>query len=51
MRTRDILGGPAMHAVRVGTCGWSYKDWSGACYPEAPSLAEHLADLAAVPLC
>jgi uncharacterized protein YecE (DUF72 family) len=22
-----------MHPIRIGTCGWSYKDWSGAFYP------------------
>jgi uncharacterized protein YecE (DUF72 family) len=23
-----------MHPVRVGTCGWSYQDWSGVFYPD-----------------
>jgi uncharacterized protein YecE (DUF72 family) len=23
-----------MHPIRVGTCGWSYKEWSGVFYPE-----------------
>ncbi len=23
-----------MHPVQLGTCGWSYKDWSGVFYPE-----------------
>ena len=23
-----------MHPVRVGTCGWSYKEWSGVFYPK-----------------
>jgi uncharacterized protein YecE (DUF72 family) len=23
-----------MHPVRVGTCGWSYKEWSGVFYPD-----------------
>jgi uncharacterized protein YecE (DUF72 family) len=26
-----------MHPVRVGTCGWSYKEWSGVFYPNWPS--------------
>ncbi|MCK4456003.1 MAG: DUF72 domain-containing protein, partial [Thermoplasmata archaeon] len=21
--------------IRIGTCGWSYKDWIGAFYPES----------------
>jgi uncharacterized protein YecE (DUF72 family) len=28
-----------MHPVRVGTCGWSYKEWSGVFYP--PDLDAH----------
>jgi uncharacterized protein YecE (DUF72 family) len=23
-----------MHPVRIGTCGWSYKEWSGVFYPD-----------------
>jgi uncharacterized protein YecE (DUF72 family) len=23
-----------MHAVRIGACGWSYKDWAGVFYEE-----------------
>src|SRR5438552_486648 len=23
-----------MHPIRLGTCGWSYKEWSGVFYPE-----------------
>src|SRR5690242_19385666 len=23
-----------MHPVRVGTCGWSYQEWSGVFYPD-----------------
>jgi uncharacterized protein YecE (DUF72 family) len=34
MRRWDVLGGPARRPVHVGTCGWSYKDWSGTFYPE-----------------
>jgi uncharacterized protein YecE (DUF72 family) len=37
-----------MHPVRVGTCGWSYKEWSGAFYTAnmasgdwLPYLAQH----------
>jgi hypothetical protein len=25
---------PAMHPVRIGTCGWSYDDWKGVFYPK-----------------
>ena len=35
-----------MHPVRVGTCGWSYKEWSGVFYPEDLSAAEYLPYLA-----
>jgi uncharacterized protein YecE (DUF72 family) len=31
-----------MHPVRVGTCGWSYKEWSGVFYPEDLSAGEYL---------
>jgi uncharacterized protein YecE (DUF72 family) len=31
-----------MHPVRVGTCGWSYKEWSGVFYPEELSAGEYL---------
>jgi uncharacterized protein YecE (DUF72 family) len=31
-----------MHPVRIGTCGWSYKDWSGVFYPEGLPAAEYL---------
>jgi uncharacterized protein YecE (DUF72 family) len=37
-----------MHTVRVGTCGWSYKEWEGVFYPKGlpadqwlPYLAQH----------
>jgi uncharacterized protein YecE (DUF72 family) len=35
-----------MHAVRVGTCGWSYKDWSGAFYPDDLAPGDYLSFLA-----
>jgi uncharacterized protein YecE (DUF72 family) len=48
MRTRDVLGGTLTHPVRVGTCGWSYKERSGVFYPAdmassdwLPYLAQH----------
>src|SRR5204863_299411 len=31
-----------MHSVRIGTCGWSYKDWSGVFYPEGVPAGEYL---------
>ena len=31
-----------MHPVRIGTCGWSYKDWSGVFYPEELAAGEFL---------
>jgi uncharacterized protein YecE (DUF72 family) len=31
-----------MHPVRVGTCGWSYKEWTGVFYPEDLTPGEYL---------
>lgn len=31
-----------MFPVRIGTCGWSYKEWVGTFYPEDVSAAEFL---------
>lgn len=31
-----------MQPVRVGTCGWSYKDWCGVFYPEKMQPADFL---------
>ena len=30
------------HPVRLGTCGWSYKDWAGVFYPPGLPAAEYL---------
>jgi len=35
-----------MHPVRVGPCGWSYKDWSGVFYPKGLRPGEYLSFLA-----
>ena len=35
-----------MHPVRVGTCGWSYKEWSGVFYPKGLPAGEFLAYVA-----
>jgi uncharacterized protein YecE (DUF72 family) len=35
-----------MHAVRIGTCGWAYKDWQGVFYPKGLKPAEQLPFLA-----
>jgi uncharacterized protein YecE (DUF72 family) len=35
-----------MHPVRVGTCGWSYKEWSGVFYPAGLKPGEYLSCLA-----
>lgn len=35
-----------MHTVRIGTCGWSYQDWSGVFYPEGLPAGEFLAHYA-----
>src|SRR6516162_7191418 len=35
-----------MHPVRVGTCGWSYKEWTGPCYPPGLPANEQLPYLA-----
>jgi uncharacterized protein YecE (DUF72 family) len=32
-----------MHPVRIGTCGWSYKEWAGVFYPEHLPAADWLA--------
>jgi uncharacterized protein YecE (DUF72 family) len=31
-----------MHPIRLGTCGWSYADWSGNFYPEGLPAGEYL---------
>jgi uncharacterized protein YecE (DUF72 family) len=31
-----------MHPVQIGTCGWSYKDWGGAFYPDDLPAGEFL---------
>lgn len=31
-----------MHPVRLGTCGWSYKDWAGVFYPSGLASADYL---------
>jgi uncharacterized protein YecE (DUF72 family) len=31
-----------MHAIRIGTCGWSYKEWSGVFYPGGLTAGEFL---------
>ncbi len=35
-----------MHPVRIGTCGWSYKEWSGVFYPEDLAPGDYLSYLA-----
>lgn len=31
-----------MHPVRIGTCGWSYKEWSGVFYPDDLAAGDYL---------
>jgi uncharacterized protein YecE (DUF72 family) len=31
-----------MKQVRIGTCGWSYQDWSGVFYPKGTAAGDHL---------
>jgi uncharacterized protein YecE (DUF72 family) len=31
-----------MHAVRIGTCGWSYKDWAGVFYEKGLAAGDYL---------
>ena len=31
-----------MQQVRIGTCGWSYQDWSGVFYPKGTAAGEYL---------
>jgi uncharacterized protein YecE (DUF72 family) len=35
-----------MNPVRIGTCGWSYKEWSGVFYPGGLAPGDYLAYLA-----
>ena len=35
-----------MYPVRVGTCGWSYKEWAGVFYPKGLPAGEYLAYVA-----
>jgi uncharacterized protein YecE (DUF72 family) len=35
-----------MHPIRVGTCGWSYKEWSGVFYPPGLSAGDYLGSYA-----
>jgi uncharacterized protein YecE (DUF72 family) len=32
----------AMHPTLIGTCGWSYKDWSGVFYPKKLTAGQYL---------
>jgi uncharacterized protein YecE (DUF72 family) len=38
-----------MQQVRVGTCGWSYQDWSGVFYPKSTASGDFLTYCAAQP--
>lgn len=31
-----------MHPIRIGTCGWSYKDWVGPFYPKGTGAGDYL---------
>jgi uncharacterized protein YecE (DUF72 family) len=31
-----------MHRIRIGTCGWSYKDWVGPFYPPGTAAGDYL---------
>jgi uncharacterized protein YecE (DUF72 family) len=31
-----------MHPIRVGTCGWSCKDWAGTFYPKGTAAGDYL---------
>jgi uncharacterized protein YecE (DUF72 family) len=35
-----------MHPVRIGTCGWSYKEWAGPFYPKGTAAADFLSSYA-----
>ena len=35
-----------LHAVRIGTCGWSYKEWSGVFYPRGLAPGDYLSYVA-----
>src|SRR5579884_2066810 len=40
-------GAPAAAPLRVGTCGWQYRDWRGRLYPEKLPQREWLEHYAA----
>jgi hypothetical protein len=43
IRTWDGLGGPPPGTpVRLGTCGWSFKEWSGVFYARRTKPADYL---------
>jgi uncharacterized protein YecE (DUF72 family) len=31
-----------LRSIRIGTCGWSYKDWVGQFYPKGLAPADYL---------
>src|SRR2546421_3536076 len=31
-----------MYPIRIGACGWSYKDWAGVFYPDGAKPADYL---------
>jgi uncharacterized protein YecE (DUF72 family) len=33
---------PDLPSIRIGTCGWSYKDWVGPFYPQGLNAADYL---------
>ena len=39
-------GNTPMHPVLIGTCGWSYKEWTGVFYPRGLPAGEFLAHYA-----
>jgi uncharacterized protein YecE (DUF72 family) len=46
MKKWDFVRGSVMHPVRVGTCGWSYREWSGLFYPDDRAPGDFLSFLA-----
>ena len=38
------------HPVRVGTCGWSYKEWARVFYPERLPAGEWLSHFRSPPV-
>src|SRR5262245_51560961 len=39
---RKVSASRMMHPIRIGSCGWSYGDWSGVFYPKGLAASDFL---------